>query len=281
VRPKLVALDIDGTLLDSSGELRPAVRRAVREAMRGDVVVTLATGRRFDTAADVAAELGVEVPLVLHGGAVIQDSLTGEVLYEDAMPAALLREVVEEVVREGRQPVLYRSPAVNDLLAGPRELDNPASATYLERQPCVRRLPVEELARAEHVISVGVLHQEDVLRPLYERFRSWPTCSALLWEPEPLWPDYPYLLDVVNAGCSKAKALAHFAGTYGIQMGEVMAIGDQINDVDMIEAVGFGVAMGNAIPAVRERAQVVVGTNDEDGVVEALRRFVLNGETPE
>ncbi len=276
----MVALDIDGTLLDSGGKLRPVVRDTVREVIASGVLVTLATGRRFHAAAEVATALGLELPLVLHGGTVIQDSLTAEVIYEDVLPTPVLREVIGAVVEEGQQPVLYRSPAAGDeLLAGPPEYDSAAAAKYLSRQP-QRRLPYEDLGAAEHVISVGVFQDDDVLRPLYERLRSWPTCSALLWEPDPNYPDYPYLLDVVNKNCSKAKALAHLAASFGIGMHEVMAIGDQVNDLDMISAVGLGVAMGNAIPGVQERAKVVVGRNDADGAAEALRRFVLNGQKP-
>ena len=221
------------------------------------------------------------MPVVLHGGTLIQDSLTGEVIYEDVLPPSLLEALIHEIVREGQQPVLYRSPAAADeLLAGPPERDSAATTDYLARQPRVRRLPYPELIQATHVISVGVLHYEDVLRPLYERLLEWPECKVLYWEPDPvLFPEAPnYLVDVVNVDCSKAKALEHLAGMYGIRMDEVMAIGDQINDIEMMDAVGLGIAMGNAVPAVRDRAQVVVGTHDEDGVAEALRRFVLDRE---
>lgn len=276
---RMVALDIDGTLLDPVGKLRPAVKDAVRRTMESGVLVTIATGRRLNSAREVAEELGVELPLVLHGGTIIQDSATGAVLYDDAMPRGLLRDVIDEVVREGHQPVLYRSPAVADeLLAGPPEFDSSVTASYLAHQPQLRRMSYEDLGEVEHVISVGVFHEDDVLRPLYNRFREWSTCSVLLWEPDPMYPDIAYLLDVVNYGCSKAKALAHLAESYGIQMGEVMAIGDQVNDLEMLDAVGLGVAMGNAHHSVRERAKVITGTNEEDGVVEALNRFVLNGE---
>ncbi|MDQ3854853.1 MAG: Cof-type HAD-IIB family hydrolase [Chloroflexota bacterium] len=278
---RLVALDIDGTLLDSRGELRPAVREAVREVIRSGVLVTLATGRRFDTASAVAAELGIELPIVLHGGTLIQDSLTAEVLYEDRLPPDVLQTVILEVVADGHQPILYCSPLVqSELLSGPPDRDNGPTASYLARQPRVRRRPYRELGRADHVISVAVFEAEDVLRPLYERLSAWQTCEAILWLPDPLYPEVPYLLDVVNQGCSKAKAIAHLAAQYGITMEEVLAIGDQVNDLDLLTAVGLGVAMGNAIPEVQARAKVAVGTNDEDGVVEALHRFVLRDDIP-
>lgn len=279
MRYRLVALDIDGTLLDPLGKLRPTVKAAVRETLDRGVLVTLATGRRFDAASYVAEELGLELPLVLHGGTLIQDSATAEVIYEDALPPALLADLIDEVVRDGQQPVLYCSPAAgSQLLSGPEQYDSPAATRYLSRQPSAHRLGYPELARAEHVMSLAVFQDEDVLHPLYDRLLGWPTGKPLLWEPDPLYPDALHLLDVVNTGCSKAKALAHLAASFGIHMREVFAIGDQVNDLELLEAVGLGVAMGNAIPAVRARANAVVATNDQDGVVEALYKFVLNGE---
>lgn len=277
----MVAFDIDGTLVDSAGVLRPSVRDAVRAVMAEGVLVTLATGRRFQAASEVASELGVELPLVLHGGTLIQDSLSAEVIYEDVIPLPALGAVVRAVEAAGHQPVLYRSPSAgSELLAGPPERDSEAAGKYLARQPHVRRLSYEELPRHTHVISVGVFEDEDVMRPLLADLARNPAVTTLYWEPDPNYADYPYLVDVVNKGCSKAKALAFLAESYGVTMAEVMAIGDQVNDLDMISAVGLGVAMGNAIQGVRDRARVVVGTNDEDGVVEALRRFVLGDESP-
>lgn len=275
---KMVALDCDGTLLDQQSRIRPAVRDAVQEAIREGVLVTLATGRRFEAARHIAEQLDLRLPLVLHGGTIIQDSATGELIYEDEMPEQLLDKLIEEIIRERQQPVLYLSPAADcELLTGPMEHDGESVALYLGRQTSVRRLQYSELSQAGHVLSVAVFQNDDVLRPLYSRLSGWPTCRTLLWEPDPLFPDTMYLLDVVNAGCSKAKALAHLAGSYGIRVDEIMAIGDQINDVEMIESVGLGVAMGNAIEPVRSRARVVVSSNQEDGVAEALHKFVLNG----
>jgi len=257
------------------------VREAVRKTIRSGVMVTLATGRRFDSASEVARELGVELPLVLHGGTLIQDSLTAEVLYEDALPHDLLAQVVGAVIDDGKQPILYRSPrGHNELLSGPIERDSRPTTAYLDRQPRWRRLPYDELGRADHAISVAVFEDSDVLRPLHAQLRDWRECEALLWEPDPLYPDVMYLLDVVNQGCSKAKAVARLAASYGVGMDEVMAIGDQVNDLDLITAVGMGVAMGNAIPAVQLCAREVVADNDADGVVEALYRWVLTGPAP-
>lgn len=271
---RMVALDIDGTLLDPQGQLRPAVHQAVRQALAAGVLVTLATGRRFGEAAAVATELGLELPLVLHHGTVIQDSLTGQVLYEDTLPDGLLATLVAAVRHHGQQPVLHCSPAApHEILSGPVAGDNAAAAAYLARHGGVRRMPYGELADAPHVLSVGVYSYDDVLRPLYKQLSGMANCLATFWEPNGLWRDF--LLETVHAECSKASALTHLAAQYGIGMHEVMAIGDERNDIQMIAAVGLGVAMGNAVPAVRERAKAVVASNAADGVAEAIQRFVL------
>ncbi len=276
---EMVVLDVDGTLRDSRGEIRPAVRDAVREVVRRGVLVTLATGRRFDSASRIAAELGLELPLVLHGGALVQDSLTGAVLYEDALGPDAVGEIVGRVASSGAQPVLFPSPAVaNTVLSGLPERDGPATARYLDRQLRVRRLGYDALARQERVIGVRVFEYEDVLRPLRDGLSGRCDCGVLLWDP-PYTGFRGYLLEVVAPGCSKAKALAYLAARHGIPMERVMAVGDQLNDLEMLGAVGLGVAMGNAVPLVKERAGAVVATNDEDGVAEALRRFVLAGNS--
>jgi hypothetical protein len=271
----MIAIDIDGTLLDPTGHLRPAVRDAVRAAVERGVLVTLATGRRFVDAAEAAAELGLELPLVLNHGTVIQDSVTGEVLYEDALPAHLLRAVVADVLAAGQQPVLHCSPAAEfDVLAGPFARDSLAATNYLRRQERLLRLPDEALPDAQHVLSVAVLHYDDVLRPLYARLAARAACTVTFWEPGPIWPDY--LIEVIHAECSKATALRHLAEQYGIGMHEVVAIGDERNDLEMLASVGLGVAMGNARPEVLAVARARVGSNDQDGVAEAIYRFVLN-----
>lgn len=271
----MVVLDVDGTLRDSRGTIRPAVAEAVREVVRRGGLVTLATGRRFDSASRIAADLGLELPLVLHGGALVQDSLTGEVLYEDVLGAGVVREIVERIVSHCAQPVLFPSPVrADEVLSGPAERDSPATVRYLARQPSVRRMEYTRLAREERIVGVRVFEYEDVLRPLRDALAGRPDCRMLLWDPA--YTGFRgYLLEMVAAGCSKAKALVYLTARHGIGMDRVMAVGDQLNDLEMLEAVGLGVAMGNAVPLVRERAGAVVATNDEDGVADALLRFVL------
>jgi hypothetical protein len=262
---RLVAIDIDGTLRDSQQRLRPAVRAAVQAAIARGVLVTLATGRRLASAQAIAAELGVDLPLILHGGATIQDSRSGELLYAELMPAELVAAAVAAIIAADQQPVVER--------------DNPGLSWWLSRQPDVQRLTPTGLAAAERVLGIQVFQSQDLLSGLAAAIGRHPGTRTLHWQPPASGFD-GYLLSIQSAACSKAVALARLAARYGVAMDEIMAIGDHHNDLEMLAAVGLAVAMGNALPVVKQQADVIVASNDDDGVAEALRRFVLDGPLP-
>src|ERR671928_1704099 len=104
---RLIALDVDGTLLDPREEVRPRVRAAIRGAIERGCLVTLATGRRFHGASHIAADLGLALPLILHGGAVVQDSASGAVIYQDPHEPETVEAIVRLFLSDGRQALVY------------------------------------------------------------------------------------------------------------------------------------------------------------------------------
>jgi Cof subfamily protein (haloacid dehalogenase superfamily) len=281
---RLIALDVDGTLLTSAGEVSPAVRGAIREVVARGVHVTLATGRRLYAAREYADALGFRLPLILHGGAVIQESSTGAVLYEDALPPDVLRETVAISLSHGFQPVLLESPAHGGrLYTGPMEVENRATREYLITRDGVTRTDHATLATLGNILSVATF--DDELPPLLTLRDA---LIAALGDRISRLIDRPvtatssvrtFALDLFNAGCGKGKALAHLAAQEGITLAETMAVGDYLNDLEMLTAVrdggGIAVAMGNAEPELKAVATAEVATNDNDGVAEAIHRFVL------
>ncbi len=281
---RLIALDVDGTLLTSAGEVSPGVRAAIREAAARGVHVTLATGRRLYAARVYAEMLGFRLPLILHGGAVIQESATGAVLYEDAIPPDVLREAVAIGRAHGYQPVLLESPAHGGrLYTGPEAADNRATREYLITRDGLARTDGDTLPTLGNILSIALF--DDELPPLLTLREA---LVAALGERIGNLIDRPvsatasiktFALDLFNAGCGKAKALAHLAAQEGIALAETMVVGDYLNDLEMLVAVrdggGIAVAMGNAEPELKAVATAVVATNDADGVAEAIHRFVL------
>ncbi len=281
---RLIALDVDGTLLRSDGTIAPAVRAAIREAAERGVHVTLATGRRFYAARELAETLGLRLPLILHGGGVIQESATGAVLYEDAIPPDTLAQVVACFRAHGYQPVLSESPAHGGrLYTGPMEADNRATREYLLPRAGVTRTDYATLATLGNILTVATYDDEEApLLALEEALRGALNGRVKLLLDRPVSATASirtFALDVFNAGADKAKALAHLAAQEGIALAEVMVVGDYLNDIGMMTAVrdggGIAVAMGNAQPEVAAIAAAHVATNDEDGVAEAIERFVL------
>src|SRR5579883_3276853 len=128
---RLLALDVDGTLLDSRGVLRPRVRAAVRRAAAAGCLVALATGRRFSSAVEVAQQLGLDTPLILHNGAIVRQASTGVVLAETPLPLATARPVAREIVAAGSQVLAFLAGQREAVLAGPPELDGELAARYL------------------------------------------------------------------------------------------------------------------------------------------------------
>lgn len=281
---RLIALDVDGTLLTSAGEVSPAVRAAIRDAAAQGVHVTLATGRRLYAAREIAESLGLRLPLILHGGAVIQESATGAVLYEDAIPPAVLREAVAISRAHTYQPVLLESPAHGGrLYTGPEAAENRATREYLITRDGLTRTDHETLPTLGNILSVAMF--DDELPPLLTLRDA---LVAALGERIGNLIDRPvtatasvktFALDLFNAGCGKAKALDHLARQEGITLAETLVVGDYLNDLEMLAAVrdggGIAIAMGNAEPELKAVATAIVGTNDADGVAEAIHRFIL------
>jgi len=275
---RAIAIDIDGTLVVPEQDVTPRVKRAVAQARKKGVIVMLATGRRFDSAQEFATALELDGPMIVSGGAMVCKADTGDIYYEDVLPDDGVAAAVDLLVQAGLQPLLRERWSLGHrLFTGPPERDDPMSTIYVnkEESPIVR-LPYDELRLTRDVMFAAGLHEDE------ERLQ---TLAKKVWKIEGLLPlVLPYgpgvlpcpVLDIFNAGTCKAKALYFVSQKFGFDMAECMAIGDGINDVDLLEAVGMPVAVANAIPEAKAVAKAVVSSNDEDGVAEAIERFVLH-----
>ncbi len=286
MRIRLIALDLDGTLLNSRGELSERNRRAVAEARRRGARVALVTGRRFRDARPLALELGLDVPVIAHNGALTKHARTL------ATVAALLldREAAREVVRLGREH--GADPLVSNdhegqgvLLYETISADNDALAKYVA---WAQRIHGEEEAGGG-VLRVEALEAHLDHDPVHVGFSG--GCAAIKSLGEvvgrelggrvklflTLYPRRDFaLLDVVNPRASKGAGLAAVAAEHGLGREEVMAVGDNLNDLEMLEYAGTGVVMANAEPPLRAREEFQqTASNDEDGVALAIERFVL------
>lgn len=268
-----VAIDIDGTLTDTSDQLRPAVREALCAALDRGVRIILSTGRGPVAGQRVIDQLGFELPMVLANGAIVTEALSAEPLLRAMLPAEVAREAVERHRESGLEPLIYDDPlATNQVVI---ERRHPANDPFCERNPD-RLLWVDDLlAWCDHPVMVTTCFGDQA------RLRSFAEVLALALAGraavQPFWhPKYDaWAMDVAAFGCSKWNGLRHYAKHHGIEESAFLAIGDSLNDLPMLQGAGFAVAMGNADPEVKAAADAVVADNDHDGVAEAIRRFVL------
>jgi Cof subfamily protein (haloacid dehalogenase superfamily) len=274
---RLLALDVDGTLLDSSGVVRPRVAAAVERAMSAGCRVVLATGRRLQSAIPIARRLGIST-LILTDGTVVYDLNSARAIYERTIEPSSQRDAIQLVVDAGIQPVLLESPAAGGMiLTGPALFDNPEVASYVGPKVEVRRLSMPDLSLAGRVVTLLALGDEVRIESLNRQASRLDCFSLTYWRPSTSGYHH-FTLSFAPPRTSKGLALAWLAAEVDVPLAETMAVGDYENDVSLLEIAGWGVAMGNAVASVIAVASAVVADNDHDGVAEAIERWILNGD---
>jgi len=264
---KLIAVDLDDTLLDKSGAVSPRTRAAIAAALANGVTVTIATGRMYRSAAPFARQLGLDVPLITYNGALIKSSLSGEVLYHRPLAERLAHQVLELFRRNS----WYIQSYLDDVLYV-RELD--AKAQWYAAFAKVEAVPAGESfytmpGAPTKLLSLGDPETiREICREVRKEFGA--ALSAVISKPQ--------FLEMIDPGVGKGRALDFLAARLGISRAEVMAVGDSENDLDLLEHAGLAVAMGNASAELKARADAVTAANDADGVAEAIERYVLCGD---
>ncbi|MBA2379510.1 MAG: HAD family phosphatase [Blastocatellia bacterium] len=283
---KLLALDLDGTVLNSQGQVPEANRNAIRAAEDAGVLVTIATGRRFRDARPVGIELELNAPLVTHNGALLKYAATLE-----TVDASLLDlDVALDVIRLGRtaggDALVSADPHGKGTLLYDRiSDDNIPLQKYIrwaeglhgeDAEEAVHHVEsLEHELKAHDVIHIsfsgGCSRMADLQEMLREGLNGTATILATIY------PKLDFtLLDILPKDASKGIGLERLAARHDIRPDEVMAIGDNFNDLEMLEFAGTPVVMGNADPELlaRPNCQTTL-TNDESGVAAAIDRFVL------
>ncbi|MBV8823341.1 MAG: HAD family phosphatase [Ktedonobacteraceae bacterium] len=273
---KLLVIDIDGTLLTPDKRITPRTRAMVQAAQQAGIVVTLATGRRYFNSAPMAAELALTIPLIVCDGATIIQHPNGNVLHTHLLNADIAQQAVEIMIRHSIQPVVHyiHADGTEETWTGLFEQDNEWITPYFAAFPeNIRRLTHNELCSGQlALLRVVALGSEDVI---YNRLAQEISALDCAWNMIPLGNYGSAELAVMQVSCSKANAVRALAQSLNIALENVMAIGDNNNDIKMLQEVGWGVAMGHANEAVKAAAKAITSSNTEDGVAQAIERYVL------
>lgn len=264
---RLVAIDLDDTLLNNDLQISPRVQAAIQRTIEQGVQVTLATGRMFRSAYPFAQQMGLNIPLITYQGALVKNSQSGEVLYHTPLPRIYVRPVLELINTYGYHVQAY----VDDELV--MEKYTAEAQAYVDQS----RVPVKLVPDLLSFLS------QEPTKILVINFDE-PKLNAMAEDLNHRFGEHlyitkskPYYLEVLHPEATKGKALQALASRLGIRQEEVIAIGDSFNDIDMIQYAGLGVVMGNAREEIKQYADYITVSNEDDGVAEVLEKFVLKG----
>jgi Cof subfamily protein (haloacid dehalogenase superfamily) len=273
---RLIALDIDGTLLDSRWRLSDANRKAIQRATRCGIEVALVTGRRYDFALPVAQDLGCPVTMIVNNGGLIRSN-DGHTRLKRLLPVKTARAALElgRPWRAGAA-VIFDRPKENQLILEQLDPDDSIRYAYYSRnldfigivspiEDCLTEMPLQVMFSGT-VAGMDALVQLLLASPLAPRIKLASTKYAS--------KDFA-MLDVLPSGCTKGAALADWAKSQGLQRDEILAVGDNHNDFEMLEFAGIAVVMQNCVPELKMYGWHETHSNDESGVAAAIERFAL------
>lgn len=273
----MIAMDIDGTLLDSRGQVSAENSRTIAEAQARGIEILLVTGRRFDFARPIADAIPCDLHFIVNNGAVTK-SKNGVTDLRHLLPAEIARQILDatEEYRSGAA-VVFDRPREMQVMMERADWDHPVRGRYLRRnREYIGEIsPLTACLNGDDPIQVGYADRCKNLRAAMKLLQDLPignqyTLALTEYEDRDL-----SILDVLKRGVSKGVALEEWARRRGVARDEVMAIGDNWNDREMLEFAGLPIVMGNSVPELKTRGWTVTLSNDANGVAEAIRTYAL------
>ncbi|MEN0019481.1 MAG: HAD hydrolase family protein [Planctomycetota bacterium] len=294
-RYDLLAIDLDGTLLDSTGTVPLAHAEAVERARKAGLEVTLCTGRALAESAEAIAAVGQRTPVVVAGGAMVCDPVTGSTLHRATMPQAMARPLVEAMHLAGHAALVYkdRELAGYDYLVVTGDEDfglDPVTEWWFDFQDVgvrtVRSMDEDDSAEANIRVGVcapqlGADRVDAAVRAMVGRGELDEVSShafMVVTASEKAGASEPYVIyECLTIEAHKWHGLRRLCAHLGLDASRVAAIGDQMNDLPMLQHAALGVAMGNAPDEVKAVADKETAGNNDSGVAVAIDR-ILSGE---
>jgi len=276
-RIRLLAIDIDGTLLDSRFQLSAANRDAVVAAHKSGLEVILVTGRRYSIAQPIAAQLPVPLTLITSNGALVKSS-AGATLDRLMLPRHEAAKVLAATQACRQNTALFFDREGPGQIVV-EELDR--SHLPLDRYMKLHWNTLQQVkslteALVEDPIQILFIGPAGPMRILYDTLRD-SACGAAVSLARTEYVDRDLsLVDVLAPGCNKGTALARHARRIAINPQEIMAIGDNWNDLEMLEFCGLPVLMGNSTAELKEKGWAVTAGKDQDGVAQAIWKYLLD-----
>ncbi len=277
---RLLAIDIDGTLVNSEDHLTVATCQAIRRARAVGLQVVLATGRRYSRALPLVEAMGLDVPVIASSGSVVKNPRNHQTLFRAEFPLPALRRIILLVRKHGCQTVLLSDTFDQgfDYYLDPSDIPNAYLREYLAANPgCERywqRMDEESPLDVFAAFTIGDREQMLMVERAIQHVYPGQYVTHVLRSPR-----YEgFFCEIAPCGVDKWSAVKKVAALFGVPLDAVCAVGDDVNDLPMIREAGLGIAMGNALPSVKNAADCVAPTHDQEGLVEVVAWLL--GERP-
>lgn len=267
---KLLVVDIDGTLLNRQGKISPADVAAINHATQAGVQVVLSTGRVPQACHWILKELGLDGYHIFFDGALVINPETGHEVYAEPISGELVRQTTEFARRQALHYDIFSSTKYF--------IEHDDWAVEIRRH-FFRLEPVmadfDEISRTERIIKGTVIVRPGEEATLATDFQDhFLGRLAFSWTNTPAYPDVSFI-NVISPQVSKGKALEELCRRLGVELAEVVAIGDGVNDVSLLKNAGLAVAMGNSPEALRAVAHKITSDVEHSGVAEAITTYLL------
>ena len=267
---RLIATDLDDTLLNEHSDINPRVMEALKAAMAAGCGIVLSSGRMLEAMLPLAERIGVNAPMLLFNGALAYDHRTQETIFADRLPYETALAIVEMCEDMGFYIQVYpgKNYYCQKVVAYTRRY---AANIHFNATPVGK--PVSQWMK-EHPSDMQKLllidTPEGATRAQETLLRAFPHGACFL-------KSKPYFLEISPEGVDKGKSLLRLAKHLGLERDEVMAFGDGENDVSMIASAGTGVCMENGCPGARAAADIIAPSNREDGVAAVIEAYLRDG----
>ncbi|ASS76176.1 hypothetical protein CIG75_15335 [Tumebacillus algifaecis] len=272
---KMLVCDIDGTLLNSEGRLTDGVKGAIRDLHDQGVIVTLATGRNLRGVLPLIEELGVSVPVILGNGTVIVDPMKRETLLHRPLPLDTTHKILDVIRGHGLWSSVFVHTFEGIDTYYDRDPGFDAAYLFVNRDPEISQQVADfrDVTGVEP-LKVLLIDTPDKMKPLIEDLRKIDDHQFSMFISTYDFPGYTFL-EMFDHASSKASGIDHLAKEFGIKPEEVVAVGDNANDLEMIRYAGLGVAMGQGVEELKQAADWTTKSNDEDGVAYLVHKWML------
>ncbi len=267
---KLIAMDMDGTLLDRQGNIFKENVEALKEAKKRGVAFAICSGRYPENASFVVLDSGLSCPVIGTNGAEILETPLGKVLFSHDMDKKAAKEVNDVLLSFNASYFTFGHKLITTSSQDARHHSELHQGEFLREQGAIRFChgPEAILNSLEEGIAKFFVSDTGNLKEIYDALSK---IDHIV-----LTRSSPINIEVMPVGVDKGTGVLELATHLGIKMEEVMALGDQENDLPMLERVGFGVAMGNAPQYVKDKARYQTLPYDQAGVAHAIEKFVLS-----